>query len=218
MLKINIQLFGGRGAGGGGRYGGGGNVNIVNAEVFGESEQYKGTQHEAVELGLRVMDDVVSEYGANGGTLSEAQFDNGGVLGCCDRQGNVYIATGMMDIQNSNAAYDNDVKSGFHPSRGGYTALEAVAYHEFGHSLVDQAAIKMGIADSMNLATRIVNEARSELKEKGVVIMARKISIYATKNNHETVAEAFADVKCNGDKASAVSKKVVEVLNRYAKS
>ena len=44
---------------------------------------------------------------------------------------------------------------------------------------------------------------------------AEKISRYATDSNAECVAEAFADVYCNGSKAKAESRTVVSVLKKY---
>lgn len=47
--------------------------------------------------------------------------------------------------------------------------------------------------------------------------MARKISRYATVSNAEAIAEAYSDVKCNGGKAKAESKAIIETLNKYLK-
>ena len=95
--------------------------------------------------------------------------------------------------------------------------MEAVVAHEYGHAITDLAAKKMGARDLNAAATRIVNEARKTTKDKGVVQMARKISRYATASNAEAVAEAVADVYCNGKNAKAQSHAIVDVLNGYVK-
>lgn len=48
--------------------------------------------------------------------------------------------------------------------------------------------------------------------------MASKISGYATHSNAEAVAEAIADVYCNGKKAKSESKAIVNVMNKYLKN
>ena len=94
--------------------------------------------------------------------------------------------------------------------------MQAVVAHEFGHAANDAAARKMGVSLD-EAATRIVSEARKGSGHRGVVQMARAISEYATKSNAEAVAEAFCDVYCNGAKAAAESRAIVNVLNRYIK-
>ena len=118
------------------------------------------------------------------------------------------------------SAYDQCVASGFHPPRGKKTAMQAVAAHEIGHGLTDKAAAKMGLTGMTGLdaaATRIVTEARKLTGHQGVVQMASKISKYATQSNAEAVAEAFSDVFCNGKKARAESRAIVDTLEKYLK-
>jgi hypothetical protein len=114
-------------------------------------------------------------------------------------------------------AYANDVKSGFHPSQGNKTALQAVASHELGHALTDAVGAKMG-AIKGDTATAILKEAKSQIKFKGTLgDMAGKISGYAKFNPRETIAEAFSDVYCNGKKATKESTAIVNVINKYLK-
>ena len=47
--------------------------------------------------------------------------------------------------------------------------------------------------------------------------MAKKISGYATRSTKEAIAEAYADVYCNGAKAAKESAAIVNVLNKYLK-
>ena len=111
--------------------------------------------------------------------------------------------------------YADCVSSGFHPSNGSKSAAEAVAAHELGHRLTDAVGERMGGVTLREAATRIVNEARRSTSHRGVVQMAAKISKYATANNAEAIAEAFADVYCNGNNAHAESRAIMAVVNRY---
>lgn len=127
---------------------------------------------------------------------------------------NIIVNNRYMDSKKMNKAYDNSVKTGFHPSRGKKSGIEAVAAHEYGHALTDKAAKKMGVSMD-KAASTIMNEARSKSRTKG---FAAHISRYATTNAHEAISEAFSDVYCNGSKASNASKLVVNTLKKYLKS
>lgn len=112
------------------------------------------------------------------------------------------------------AAYQECVKTGFHPSSGNKTGIQAVVAHEFGHAINDAAARKLGM-NMDQAADKIVNEARKGTKHRGVVQMANAISTYATASNAEAIAEAVSDVYCNGAKAKAESQAIVKVLKSY---
>ena len=123
----------------------------------------------------------------------------------------------FMDGKRLDSAYDDCVKSGFHPKRGKKSAAEAVAAHEIGHALTHEAGRKMGGLDIDRASTRIVSEARKKTKHRGVVQMASKVSKYATESNAEAIAEAFSDVYCNGSRAKSESRAIVSVMNSYLK-
>ena len=220
MIKLDLQFFGGRGArsGGGGRDAGGGldAGDIVSTKSF-MSERGKYDADSA----LQAFKDVADEYGYIVEDIEIAKMKGSGMSVLAYYDGaNIafnesYLKSGVMD-----KAYDHCVKSGFHPSRGNKTALQAVAYHELGHGLTDAVADKMGIKGIRKIdtaATRIVTEARKTTKHRGVVQMASKISKYATSSNAEAVAEAFADFYCNGKKAKKESRAIVDVVNKYLK-
>lgn len=116
-----------------------------------------------------------------------------------------------------NIAYAEGVKSGWHPSNGNKSGMEAVVAHEYGHALTDKVGQAMGVSGIDNIASRIVKEARKETKSKGVVQMASKISRYATTSNAEAIAEAFSDFYCNGSKAKKESLAIINVMNKYLK-
>ena len=128
---------------------------------------------------------------------------------------NIAINENFMDTQKMTAAYDNCVQSGYHPGRGNRSAMEATAAHEFGHALSDAAAKKMGLSNLDQASTKIVQEARKQTNHRGVNQMTSRISGYAKQSHAEAVAEAFADVFCNGGNAKAESQAIVNVMNKY---
>ena len=128
---------------------------------------------------------------------------------------NVAMNQAYFNSERMNAAYDACVNSGFHPSRGNKSGIEAVAAHEFGHALSDTVATKMGVKDLDVASKNIVNEAMGNMKRKNANTFAAKISGYAKESYAECVAEAVADVYCNGNKARAESKAINKVINKY---
>lgn len=217
--------MGGRGASAGGRAGGGGGLNpgdIVSTKSF-MSE--RGALNYSADDALQVFKDVQEQYGyvVQDIEIAELQGKGMSVLAYYDGS-NVAFNQAYLKGENMTKAYDACVASGFHPSRGNKTALQAVTAHELGHGLTDAVGAKMGLPalgpkgrriDAA--ATAIVNEARKSTGHRGVVQMARKISTYATHSNTEAIAEAFADVYCNGKKARSESRAIVDVMNKYLK-
>lgn len=160
------------------------------------------------------------EYGQTIDQLQWAEMEGTGVIGYFDGN-NIAMNTEFSNPTYLNQAYDEAVKQGFHPSRGNKGAMEAVAAHEYAHALTGWAAEKMGIgsrnsiSDIHKTAERIVEEARQRLGYKRSIDVSRKISGYARETQAETIAEAFADVYCNGSNASKESRTIVNVLNRH---
>ena len=203
-----------------GRYGGGGNFGIGDV-LSTELMTWSGQRTDAESDFFKVGEELAKEYGNNGIPQNFFQIATlkpkaQGVIAYYDGS-NVAINERFMDKAVLETAYDDCVKNGFHPSKGNRTAAEAVAAHELGHRLTDAAGAKLGVYGIDAIANKIVAEARKQTKHRGVVQMAAKISRYATQSNAETIAEAFSDVFCNGNKARAESKAVVNVLNKYAK-
>lgn len=220
MIKLDLQFFGGRGASAGGRAGGGGAGLNPSDIVSTKSFMSERGNYDADNV-LQAFKDVADEYGYIVEDIEIAQLKGRGqsVLAYYDGA-NVAFNQSYLKGETMDKAYDACVKSGFHPSRGNKTALQAVAAHELGHGLTDAVAVKLGYTGVRKIdtaATHIVNEARKATKHKGVVQMARKISTYASHSNTEAIAEAFADVYCNGKKARSESRAIVDVMNKYLK-
>ena len=77
----------------------------------------------------------------------------------------------------------------------------------------------MGLGDwQLDKASNvIVKEAKKKLKAKTTAEVRSKVSGYGATSNAEALAEAFADVYCNGKKASKASQAIVDSMNRYLK-
>ena len=207
----------------GGRYRGGGDLNPGNIKNPVEMISARNeSNREQIDDVLQVSREVVNEFGtdaATGGfTLATFTGKDANTLGCYMVGGGITMNAKYATNKNMDAAMDKCAEEGFHPSRGNKSGIYAVAAHEYGHSLTENARKAMGETSYERAATRIVSEARKSTGDRGNIIFGRKISEYATKNDAETIAEAFADYKCNGKKAKAQSKAVVKVLNNYLKT
>ena len=201
-----------------GKYGGGmkgrrTGATPKNEEYLSDQIGKKGGTGFADEI-MRTRDSLESVYGESVKdiTLMTASFAGEGVLGCYSPSENtVYMNKkyiGNSELTNSMLAM---AKIGFHPSIGQYTGAEAVAAHELGHGMADYILSKKGVS-----AESIVASAGKKIgiaKEN----MAGHISGYARENYSETVAEACADVYCNGSKANKASKAIMKEVKSYLK-
>lgn len=219
MIKFDLQRFGGRGAtddlggNGGGDNGvssydkGPGIVEFDAKDDKAASEAMAGIEAMREEY-PGVMDEVADVFIAekiktNDGSVPMAFYGADG-LGINEKFAN----SKKMD-----AAYDMDVKAGFHPGRGGKSGLEAVVSHELGHAITNLAGKRLG--QSLDQAAKtIVKRAANAGKFKTTTDLAAAVSGYAKQSHAECVAEAVADVHCNGSTASAASKAIVNQLNK----
>lgn len=208
--------MGGRGASAGGRYGGGG---LNDSDILDRTSLVSAREGNTkmVDDVLGVCRNVYDDYGMQLDDLHLATIKSSASAMAYYDGANVGFNKSYFNQKKLESAYANSVKTGFHPKNGNKTAAEAVAAHELGHALTGKAGNKMGGLSIHAAATRIVNEARMQTKHKGVVQMSSRISKYATHSNAEAVAEAFADVYCNGKKAKAESIAIINTLNKYAK-
>ena len=215
--------MGGRGASssGGAMTGGASASQILGTEsLVSARERYPNE----VDNVLDVAKDISEKYGVAVEDLQIAYMDKSGqsTMAYYDNKGNLAINEKYFDSKKMNQAYDECVKNGFHPPRGNMTGIEATTAHEMGHRLTDVAGEKMGNGSWKNnvfaldkTANTIVSEAQKNLGYKSVDALRSKISGYAKQSNAEAISEAFADVYCNGKKASKESKAVVSVLEKY---
>lgn len=213
--------MGGRGASSGGSGWTGGNSNLNPADIVSTTSlisEREGKQQEVDET-LQTFKDVYDEYGyiiGNDIELATLKGEGASTLAYYDGS-NIAINQSYFNKAKMESVYADCVKSGFHPSQGNKTALQAVASHELGHALTDAVGGKMG-AIKGDTANAILKEAKKQGKFKGTLAdMAGKISGYAKYNPREAIAEAFSDVYCNGSKAHKESQAIVNVMNKYLK-
>lgn len=217
MIKLDLQFFGGRGAssGGAGPYGGG--MDNQNTTVTVRSshpladEISTGGGGFANEI-MNTRDAFEREYGsaAKNINLSVGTFSKPGVLGA---YGNNTLIMNEKYVKNANLtkAMKSGAADGFHPKIGNKTGAEAVAAHEIGHRLGEVAAKRAGISER-----EIVARAGKSVNIK-TENMAGHISKYAKTNYGETIAEASADVFCNGKKASKASRAIMAEVKKILK-
>lgn len=161
---------------------------------------------------MNTRDNLENEYGdaVKSISLHAATFSDPSTLGAYG--GNtLYMNQKYIKNKNLTAAMQDAEKSGFHPKLNGKTGAEAVASHEIGHRLGEVAAQKGKISEQ-----EIVARAGKKVGIK-TENMAGHISGYARTNYSETIAEACADVYCNGKKASRASKAIMKEVKAILK-
>ena len=160
---------------------------------------------------MNARDAMEREYGniVSRANLAVAKM-SAGALGMSDGY-TVYMSDKYVKNNNMTRAIKDAEKTGFHPKIGKKTGAEAVTAHEMGHYLGEQASKKAGISQR-----DIVERASKRIGVK-VNNMASKISEYARYNYHETIAEASADVYCNGSRASKASRAIMAEIKNILK-
>lgn len=220
MLKYDIQFFGGRGSSSGG--GGGGATGGLNPKDIVSTASLLSAEGKTREINqtMNAVKKVADDYGINLNDIQIATLTGRGAstMAYYDTSGNLAVNKAYFDTKKMNDAYDRCVDQKFHPSRGKYSGLEAVASHELGHRLTEEIGRKMGLGDWQldKASSKVMKEAAKQLGTK-VGSVSKGISKYGQKNHAEALAEAFADVYCNGKKASKESRAVVDIMNGYLK-
>lgn len=212
--------MGGRGASSGGSGWTGGNSTLNPADIVSTTSLVSAREgkRQEVDETLQAFKDVADQYGyiIDDIQLATLKGDGASTLAYYDGS-NIAMNVSYFNKAKMESAYARCVQDGFHPSQGNKTALQAVASHELGHALTDAVGAKMG-AIKGDTANAILKEAKKAGKFSGTTAdMAGKISGYAKFNPRECIAEAFADVYCNGGKAHKESQAIVNVMNKYLK-
>ena len=203
-------MGGGKSASWGG--GGGGVAPPLKTEDLISSREGKTKE---VDQALSVLRDVQNQYGVNMDTELGIFPSGSRVLGYHDPStGNIGMNKSYFNTARTNKAYDECVNEKYHPPRGDKTGIEAIMAHEAGHKLNYVAGASTG-KGAERLAEKIINDSAKKLGYKNTADMAKKISGYATENYKEAIAEAFADVYCNGKNAKKESRTVVNELNSW---
>lgn len=220
-MKMNLQFFGGRGAGLGSGDGGAA-INILSTTDVWSYRHDSNNENfvDAINEGVRsiqndfpdVMDTVNT---VNASVLMGVDADT--TLGFWDpSSGQLHLNANYTNVKKMNKVYDASVKTGFHPSRGKLTGTQAVAMHEMGHALTDHIGQRVGITNIDAMSKKIVDRAyRKYGGGVGGKNWAGQISKYATTSNAEAIAEAVADFYSNGSKAANASKAIMEVMRKW---
>lgn len=209
----------GNSKGGGGNIGGNGSSGVsANTPKMPANGQYMnimqmaGQYPKEVQDVMNVLADVEDKYGARVRD-TKVVASNSNWFGAYSANNELKINANYFNGQTMDKAYDSCVRIKFHPPRGSKSGMEAVVAHEMGHRLTHIAANRNWFALD-GCADHIVMDAAKSMKMGNKVRQFRgKISGYAKKNSAECVAEAFADVYCNGSNACAESRAVVNFLN-----
>lgn len=156
-------------------------------------------------------DEMEREYG---NVISRAGLEiadiSGSALGASDGY-TVYMSDKYVSNNNMTKAMQSAAESGFHPKLGNKTGAEAVTAHELGHYLSRVATQRAKISER-----ELVERAAKKVGLK-VNRMASTISGYARYNYSETIAEASADVYCNGRRASKASQAIMSEIKSILK-
>ena len=129
----------------------------------------------------------------------------------------------FYDQDTVKTVYDITVQRGFHPKN---TTSDDIAWHEYGHMLVNKAiwndksvTDKIKAWNGVSYVNTIVKNAymsinNGKYSRSGLKEAKKGISGYATKNSHETIAEAYADYHRNGNRANKFSIAIIEELKK----
>ena len=196
----------------------GGTGGVTAGDILNTSNLLIDTELDEVTRGevTRVLKDFQKEFGLNYNNTRIAELKpNSNALAYYDYEG-IAINKKYLNSKVMNDTYQKCVESGFHPPSGSKSGMEAVVSHELGHALNDMIAKKLKLSLD-EAATRIVSDATISTDHKNMTSLTAKISGYAKKSHAEAVAEAVADVYCNGKKARTESREIVNFMNDYLK-
>lgn len=217
MIKLDLQFFGGRGSSSSGWSGGGG---LDGGSILSTADMIveRGNNESEVDDVLTVARDIYNEYGVVPDEWQIATLDAKGanVMAYWDGS-NIAVNKNYFNSKKMEQAYNDCVKSGFHPSKGSKTGMEATIAHELGHQLTEKVGAKLGLRGTDASAKAILKEATKNSGYRSASKMAGKISGYAKTSPAEAIAEAFSDVYCNGRGAKAESRAIVGVIDKYLK-
>ncbi len=220
MIRMDLQFFGGRGSSSGGGTGGGASGGLDPSDIVSTTSLLSASgKRSEIDSVMSAVKNVFDDYGIDLSDIQIATLKGKGLttMAYYDAGGNLAVNKNFFDSKKMDKAYDRCVESGFHPSRGNKSGLEAVASHELGHRLTEEVGRKMGLGDWQldKASNSIVKDAKKKLGLKTTSDVRKKVSGYAKESNAEAVAEAFADVYCNGKKASKASQAIVDSLKKY---
>ena len=214
LIKARLTKGSSGGVTEGGAKEGGNDVDVKDTRsLISERERYQ----KEVDDTLAVLREIEQKYGVVVEDMLVATLRRGSnTLGYYDYSGNIAMNEKYWKMRDKlDGVYDSSVASGFHPSRGKKTGLQAIVAHELGHR-VNYIAGGSNWNNLDVVAEKIVSSASKKAGYGNKVREFRRaVSGYGSYNNAEAVAEAFSDVYCNKRKASKESRAIVSELNKY---
>lgn len=211
------------------------------------TDDVKKMNFNAVRQSLQGVEDMMNEYPELRDSITKVKAVKKGVMSCSGDSINfnpAYFNGDDADKRFADMAKRQSDSKWWPPN----ASARSVGVHETAHALVyqmtrshvdkmyshlsDDARKRMTTMmwNDGSVAKQIVGTANTRAKKadygkgKSVRVLAGSVSGYANNYNsagqraHEIIAESFADVKTNGDKASAYSKEVYKAANEYYKA
>ena len=173
------------------------------------------------------LESVVKEYPDVGNLLKESITSNSGVMSCSGDTLSFNPAYFSDKYTLTKVCNEQSAKKYWVPN----ASPETIGVHEAAHG-IEWALIqanpqytndneRVAAWNNCDEAKKIVCEACNNLRQtpfgqtKNAIDHIRSISGYAMKDRSETMAEAFADVAANGEKAQPLSKEITRLTKVY---
>lgn len=221
------------------------NLEITQINTHESLSQYMNTKYdiyldmsisqlnlETVKGALSGVEAVIKEYPDVGNLLKSGIISDLGVMSCTGSK-LLFNPDYFSDNQRLRTICNDMSNRGFWVANA---STESIGVHEAAHGVewaLIQANNKQYFTETQKEdawkkcteATNIVRKACDNIKKteygvgKSSTELVRSISTYALQSDSETMAEAFADVFANGEKANPLSKEIKyitkEVMNKY---
>jgi hypothetical protein len=159
---------------------------------------------DAVLTDFGIENDVQFDYSDTDSMIAQTQSEDGQVV--------IYLTSNFKD-------YENLYKTVKHNASNAVETSIPVMFsgiHEAGHVL-EHKLNPYGEHYTKMFSEEVVKKAQRQCRADGKDATRKSISVYATKDYHETVAEAITDYYHNGDNAQPLSKAIYNELKRRVK-
>ncbi len=185
-------------------------AHAINKLGFKEVNWGRKITHEMAGKIVDKLDYVFNLYPQLKGSMKSIEADSkmGNAIAAVSYSGKLKISTKLFwDTKETERMYELTTNKGFHPKG---TEYMDVITHECSH-MIER------LKGWNDYAPKVVNQALKNLDvttKKEMAEIAKDLSKYATYNEAEFMAEAFADAISNGSKAKPISKEILNIINR----
>ena len=219
-------------------------MTIENANTIGELSDFMKSEFDidvdgrmdfykldATKTYLTEITDMINEFPELGTYIQSVGKSVDGAYAGMDDDGNLALKMSVMrDLERANKRYADDVKKKYHPE--GTNATQIIS-HELGHALENILLGKRytpGTSDydkayaNSEMAKEILGKAMDRVSPGWRRFKFNRpareamlgISLYATSDASEAMAEAVADYRANGERAKPLSVEIWrELKNRF---